>query len=78
MGVRKRFQKSVDGRMAEVWVAIGLMRYTVELYENGTLTGRQTLFRWRERNRNMFPTGRKFTALVHVVRDGRARCNLSG
>ncbi len=78
MGVQKRFQKSVDDRMAEAWVDVGLIRYTVELYEDGTLTRRQTRFRWRERNRNMFLTGKEFTALVHIERGGRVRCNLSG
>lgn len=77
MGDQKRFHKTVDERMGEVRVSVGLMRFTVELYEDGKLTRRQRRFRWRGCNQEMFLTGNEFTALVHLERGGHVRCNLS-
>lgn len=77
MADQKRFHKTVDDRVAEARVDVGLMRYTVELFENGKLTRRQSRFRWRGWNREMFLAGNEFTALVHIERGGKVRCNLS-
>jgi hypothetical protein len=67
----------VGEHSGEAWVDVGVLRYAVELYEDGMFVGRRVGFRRGRDSIEVFVPGRRFTALVHIERDGRVRCNLS-
>ena len=77
MSIRKRFQRTIDDRTVEARVRVSLLRCRVDLYEDGERTQRQSDFRWRCRERDVFLEGNDFTALVHLEAGGKIRCNLS-
>ncbi len=73
----KRFRRTTNGHTAEAWVDVGLLRYTVELYEDGVFVKRMCGFRPSRESVEVFVSGVEFTALVHIERNGRVRCNIS-
>lgn len=73
----KRFRRTMNGHTGETWVDVGLLRYAVELYEDGVFVKRMRGFRPARDSVEVFVSGREFTTLVHIERNGRVRCNLS-
>jgi len=71
--VQKRFRKASNGHVAEVWVDLGLLRYGVELYENGTFAKRQS--GWRPSGGiEAHLEGQDFAALVRIDAAGKVAC----
>jgi len=72
--MQKRFRKTRGDRVAEVWVDLAILRYTVELYENGEFIGSKKGRRSVSEEKEVFLSGTEFSALVHIQPDGRVRC----
>ncbi len=60
-----------------MWVDVGILWYTVELYEDGEFVARKRGFRPRHQDAEIFLSGNDFAALVHIFPDGKLRCTLS-
>ncbi len=75
--MQQRFRKSKNGILAEAWVDLGILRYTVELYENGEFLGSKTGLRPRSEGIEVFLAGKRFAALVKISPDGKVRCTFS-
>ena len=75
--MQKRFRKEIDGKAAEVWIEVGLLRYKAELYENGEFIQRQRGRRSRTEESRIFLSGREFSALLHLDPDKTIRCTWS-
>lgn len=72
--MQKRFRKMRGGSVAEIWVDLAILRYTVELYENGEFVGRKRGRRPDSEEKEVFLSGKEFSALVHIRPDGGVRC----
>lgn len=72
--MQKRFRKTRENSAAEVWVDLAILRYTVELYENGEFLGSKKGRRPRSEEKEVFLSGKEFSALVHIQPDGGVRC----
>lgn len=70
---QRRFRKSENGRAADLWVDIGLLRYDVELYENGHFAKRQRGWR-RSGEIEAHLVGQDFAALVRIDSTGKVGC----
>lgn len=73
----KRFRKTKGGRPTDVWVEVGILRYTIELYEDGAFVGRKGGFVPRAGNVEVFLSGKDFASLVTIHPDRTVRCTLS-
>ena len=73
MLVQERFRKACHGSVAEVWVDLGMLRYGVELYENGALAERQS--GWRPSGEiEAHLVARDFAVLVRIDAVGKVAC----
>jgi hypothetical protein len=71
--LQQRFRKTDNGSFAELWVDVGLLRYDVELYENGCFARRQR--GWRKgREIEAHLVGSDFAALVRIDSSGHIAC----
>ena len=70
----KRYRKETNGRAAEVWVEVGLLRYKAELYEEGTLLKRSGGFIPRQEYAETLVTSGDLAALVRVHADRSISC----
>ncbi len=72
----KRYRKETNGRAAEVWVEVGLLRYKAELYEEGTLLKRSGGFipRKEQEYAERLVTSGDLAALVRVHPDRSVSC----
>lgn len=75
--MQKRFRKTRAGKAADVWVELGALRYTVELYENGEFVERCRGRRSRSEETEVFLSGEDFAALVRIQPDAAIRCTWS-
>ena len=70
----RRYRQQSSGHIAEVWVDIGWLGYTVELYENGRFVDRK---RKRIRPRSGIEehlVGECTAVLIHFDRQSGVRC----
>ena len=73
MLVQERFRRAHNGRVADVWVDLGVLRYDVELYENGSLARRQS--GWRQSGEiEAHLVARDFAVLVRIDAAGKVAC----
>lgn len=75
--MQKRFRRTQGCKAADVWVELGILRYSVELYEDGEFVGRKRGFLPRSGHVEVFLSGKDFASLVKVFPDGRVRCTFS-
>ncbi len=75
--MQKRFRKTRESKAADVWVDVGRLRYSVELYENGEFVERKKGFRSGAEHAEAFLSGKDFSALVRIQPDGKVRCTWS-
>jgi len=75
--MQKRFRKTKAGKAAEVWAETGMLRYTIELYENGRFVERKRGFRPGADEIDAWLSGQNFAALVRIHPDGTVRCTWS-
>jgi len=75
--MQKRFRKTKASKAAEVWVDVGRLRYSVELYEDGEFVERKRGFRPGAEHAEAFLSGKDFSALVRIQPDGKVRCTWS-
>ena len=74
MSIQKRFRKEIDGKAAEVWIEVGVVRYKAELYENGEFVERQRGRYSKTEETRIFLSGQEFSALLHLDPDRTIRC----
>lgn len=75
--MQRRFRKTKDCKAADVWVELGILRYSVELYEGGKFVGKKRGFLPRSGHVEVFLSGKDFASLVKVFADGAVRCTFS-
>lgn len=75
--MHKRFRKTTKEMAAEAWVEVGVLRYNVELYENGEFVAKKSGFRSRSEQIEAHLSGEAFAVLVRIQTDGAVRCTWS-
>jgi hypothetical protein len=74
MALQRRYRKAAQGHVADVWVDVGPLRYTAELYEDGECAECKAGPRPRNEEIDVLLSGTYFAALVRVAPDRSVRC----